>query len=504
MNLRAFTTKRNPFNFKLPISIVPLTGSLKDRMRPGNFFALVGQELQKRLRTFIGSDILPSNWAEKSRNFHVKAQDDSFTSVAVVSIPNAASRHNSTIRPDLISSSVSSVLSEKPNEVILAVDRDEDILGAVLAISRAMPCAYTRKLKDLQFDLNLSLYTAGVLKESSIQVSSAASRGVRLAQQLTDAAPNDLSTRDFADIVRADAERLGYSIKVIEGEELRENGFGGLWNVGKAAKLSPPVLMHLTWKAEENGDAAVIVGKGIVYDSGGLALKPRDGMAGMKRDMGGAAACFSAFSSIVESLQSGHARLKQPYSSIECILCLAENAIGSEAFKNDDILTLYSGLTVEVNNTDAEGRLVLADGVAYAAKHINDIGIVIDLATLTGAATYAAGHLHGGLLTNDADLEHEAVHAGQVSGDLVHPMLWIPEIFEKRMHSDFADLMNTSSPKDDVPASCAGWFIHKNLEVSGYKGKWMHVDMAKPVTFLKSGRASGYGVGLLTQMLIEW
>jgi len=180
------------------------------------------------------------------------------------------------------------------------------------------------------------------------------------------------------------------------------------------------------------------------------------------------------------------------------LLCLCENAIGPSAFRNDDILTMLSGKTVEVNNCDAEGRLVLADGVNHATKHIENLDCVIDMATLTGAQLIATGKKHAGILTNSLDVERRAVDAGLRSGDLVFPLLYAPELLISEFKSDFADMKNSVKDRSNAQTSCAGHFIEDHLEPD-YKGGWMHVDMAGPAN--KGVRGTGYGVGLILSLL---
>ena len=479
---------------------------------------LAGQNLKDRAKEWA-----PATFdLEKSKSFKVGHSE---LSVKVVS--SESSRFNCPTRPDLLSSSVAADLADGVDEVVIPIASDSEILTSTLAIARAMPCGYNLKKKGdapgkpptfalkqsaHSNPLKISFLSQPLLNPNHLEISARIGESVQFCQTLVDAAPNHLGVTEMVETVRNEFDRLdlkiprdlfSLSFKIIQGDELREKGFGGMWGVGKGAS-TPPALVHLSFEqlqACETSSTSVIVGKGVMYDSGGLALKPRDGMSGMKRDMGGAAACLSAFSAIVDLVASGQARLKS--SRLDCILCVVENSIGPASLRNDDVIELYSGLTAEINNTDAEGRLILADAVAYASKQIPSVSQVIDLATLTGAATYAAGHLHGGLLCNTNETEQALVEAGKLSGDLLFPMLWLPEVHANRMQSDVADLMNTSNPKDDLPSSCAGWFIWKNLEASGYKGSWAHIDMAKPVTFLK-GRASGYGVGLLSRYLMEW
>jgi probable aminopeptidase NPEPL1 len=236
------------------------------------------------------------------------------------------------------------------------------------------------------------------------------------------------------------------------------------------------------------------VGKGITYDTGGASLKPRDGMCGMKRDMGGSAGVFGAFLAAVKAggLPSG-----QP---LHLVLCLAENAIGSKMFLHDDIVMGYSGLTTEINNTDAEGRLVLSDGVSHVAKNL-DCELIVDMATLTGAQGIATGSHHASILATDADLEQEVVSAGLASGDLCHPGIFAPELLLHEFNSKFADMKNSVKNRSNAQSSCAGLFIYKHLKKAGYEGKWLHIDMAYPVHAPLGDYATGYGVGLLCKYL---
>ena len=264
--------------------------------------------------------------------------------------------------------------------------------------------------------------------------------------------------------------------------------------MGKGNTTNPPALVVLSHKGSKIGDSVVLVGKGIVYDSGGLAIKSREGMVGMKTDMSGSAAMFSAFVALVRmgGLASGE--------PLHCVLCLAENSIGPDSFRNDDVLRLYSGLTVEINNTDAEGRLVLADGCAYAAKHLKP-RLVVDMATLTGAQGVATGVYHGAALCAEEADEIAMVAAGKRSGDLVFPILFCPEFHRLNYKSEIADMKNSVSNRTDAVSSASGWFVYDHMNAAGYTGNWVHVDMAYPATFSGTGKGTGYGVALVCSLL---
>ncbi|XP_021110827.1 probable aminopeptidase NPEPL1 isoform X3 [Heterocephalus glaber] len=207
-------------------------------------------------------------------------------------------------------------------------------------------------------------------------------------------------------------------------------------------------------------------------------------MPGMKRDCGGAAAILGAF----------RAAIKQGFKdNLHAVFCLAENAVGPNATRPDDIHLLYSGKTVEINNTDAEGRLVLADGVSYACK---DLGadIILDMATLTGAQGIATGKYHAAVLTNSAEWEAACVKAGRKCGDLVHPLVYCPELHFSEFTSAVADMKNSVADRDNSPSSCAGLFIASHIGFD-WPGVWVHLDIAAPVH--AGERATGFGVALL-------
>jgi len=307
--------------------------------------------------------------------------------------------------------------------------------------------------------------------------------------------PNTVNPASFKDFVlEAIRELPEVSFDIIEGDELRDKGYGLLWATGKGA-VTPPCLLVLTHKGSDTSQKGVaLVGKGITFDTGGAALKSREGMCGMKRDMAGAAGMFGTFLALAKSggLPSGQ--------SLHCVLCLAENSIGSAAFLHDDILTCYSGLTVEINNTDAEGRLVLSDGVSHVAKHLN-CDIVADMATLTGAQGISTGTHHGLIVASDEQLERDIMAAGKHSGDMVHPGIFAPELLMHEFDSDFADLRNSVKNRSNAQSSCAGLFIYRHLTHCGYSGRWLHIDMAYPSFEPLGSFATGWGVGVLTTFL---
>lgn len=411
--------------------------------------------------------------------------------VVACALPEPCSRHNSPARPHAVADLVrGAVGGTQDAAVILALDEGSHAIASGVAVSRALH-RYSRKdtageSVDRTVTVAFQPY-GGIVTAETVARIAVLAESSRMAAELVDMPTSELDTTAFVQLARVQAGEVGASIEVIEGEELPEKGYGGLWGVGKAA-THLPALVILTWEpATAPEETLAWVGKGIVYDTGGLSIKGKEHMPGMKGDMGGAAAVLGAF---VAACKLG---AKQ---RIHCLLCLAENSVGPESTRPDDILHMYSGKTVEVNNTDAEGRLVLADGVAHAVKHLAP-DVIVDCATLTGAQLMATGRRHAGIVCNDDDLEAKAVDVGKATGDLVHPLPYVPEFYRKEFRSEIADLKNSVKDRMNAQTSCAAQFVAEHL--GNYAGKWLHVDLAGPSGY-DNGRGTGYGVALLTEL----
>ena len=409
--------------------------------------------------------------------------------VTLVVITSKYSRMNHPERPDLLSKHLRSVLkSNERNAILLCTNDTEHYDPLVIAASRAFP-RYSRKNGEQKRSLiDLSIF--GLSDEQEIAHLNALIDGVSHAAEWVDAPPAEFHVPEFVEAAREIAFRYNVEIDIFEGEQLLHMGAGGLWGVGMAAKYPPALVVLRGPKSSPDAPNMVWVGKGVVYDTGGLSLKPKGTMNGMKMDMGGAAGVLAAFEVAVAR---GLAQ------DLCAVLCLAENAIGPEALRNDDIITLYSGKTVEINNTDAEGRLILGDGVAYAHQHLSPV-VVVDMATLTGAQLISTGRHFGALVCNDAELEEAAVEAGLTSGDLVHPLPYCPELFKSEFKSAVADMKNSVKDRMNAQSSCAGHFVESHL--GDYTGKWLHVDIAGPA-FIQD-RGTGFGVGLLSTLAAAW
>jgi leucyl aminopeptidase len=311
---------------------------------------------------------------------------------------------------------------------------------------------------------------------------------VTLARELVDQPGNVATPAFLAEKAVEVCGRYGIDCRVMERDEMERNGMEALLAVAKGSS-QPPRFIVLEYRGGgEKERPTVLVGKGITFDSGGISLKPREGMEKMKNDMAGAAAVLGAVTAA--------ARLGLPVNLVGLIPA-AENLPGGRAYKPGDLVTSMSGKTIEIVNTDAEGRLVLCDALHYAQRYRP--AALIDLATLTGACVVALGPFATGLMGNDEGLVRALKKAGEASGERLWQLpLW--EEYGELMTSDIADLKNAGGPAAGTIS--AGWFLQ---QFAG-KSKWAHLDIAgtawtdKGRPYLPKG-ATGVGVRLLVEYL---
>ncbi|PSW64035.1 aminopeptidase PepB [Photobacterium leiognathi subsp. mandapamensis] len=305
--------------------------------------------------------------------------------------------------------------------------------------------------------------------------------------------PSQLAARAGEFIKSLAPEHVTY--KIIKGNDLLDEGWNGIHAVGRGSDHRPAML-RLDYNPTGDADAPVfacLVGKGITFDSGGYSIKPSGGMTAMKADMGGAALATGGL-----ALAMARGLNKR----IKLVLCCAENMISGRALKLGDIIKYKNGTTVEILNTDAEGRLVLADGLIYANSQNPEI--VIDCATLTGAAKMALGNDYHALLSFDAELSHQALTAAAEENEGMWP-LPLADMHRNMLPSNFADLANISNGEFMPGASTAAAFL--SYFVDDYKKGWMHIDASG--TFRKSANdqwsagATGMGVRTLANILTK-
>lgn len=412
----------------------------------------------------------------------------------VAALPTKASRHNSDSRAHALTKLVLSESSGVSESIVVVCER-ENLFASGCAVARAFPIFNRKTTKKTGGESEVTVHVEFVLvggetvREQDVEVLGYAAKGIRLTAKIVDAPCNEMNVSGFLSELEAVANELKLVPKIIRGEELNDQGFGGIYGVGKAA-VDPPALAVLSYEPEGATETVAWVGKGIVYDTGGLSIKGKTAMPGMKRDCGGAAAILGGFYAAVKS------GFKQ---NLHAVFCLAENSVGPKSTRPDDIHRLYSGCTVEINNTDAEGRLVLADGVCYADRDLK-AQIILDMATLTGAQGIATGKYHGAILTNNEEWEEKALVVGRKTADLLAPVPYCPELHFSEFTSAVADMKNSVMDRGNAQVSCAGLFINAHLGFE-YSGVWLHVDMASPVH--NGERATGYGVALLMGLFGE-
>lgn len=408
-------------------------------------------------------------------------------------LPDRVSRYNAPARAEAIRRTMAAAaghLSKGKVAVIIVLDDVEHTAAAVNAVGRAFPLLSMKSVKGMPRRLQIAAVDR---KGGSLDISSMAKSVLewsREAARWVDTPPSELNPGAFAEqIIKGLKGKSGVKVREIVGEKLVAEQLGGIYAVGKAAVSAPRMVVatYTPSKRTKKSRHVALVGKGVTFDTGGLHLKPRGGIEGMKCDMGGAAAVVGAFRVLVE---------RGCPHTVTLIVCLAENAIDSASYKPDDVITTHSGKTVEINNTDAEGRLLLVDGVSYAAREL-EVDCVIDAATLTGAQMIATGQAHAAVFSNDEELESLAVVSGKKTGDLVHPLIFAPELFRQEFASPIADMTNSVQNRFNAQSSCAAQFIYAHLE--GTSVKWLHIDLAGP-SFIR-GRGTGFGVALISEMV---
>ena len=322
---------------------------------------------------------------------------------------------------------------------------------------------------------------------------SALLEGLSFTRELVTEPANVIYPETFVERARAQLEPLGAEIQVMDEKEMAQLGMGALLGVGQGS-VRPPRLLTIRWNGagDANRKPVVFVGKGITFDTGGISIKPAAGMEAMKWDMGGAGAVAGAMKAIA---------MRKAKANVIGICVLAENMPDGNAQRPGDVVTSMSGQTIEVINTDAEGRLVLADAMTWAQRTFKP-EMMVDLATLTGAMIIALGYEYAGLFSNDDGLAEKLTKAGQASGD----KLWrfpLGEAYDKQMDSQIADMKN-AGPREGG-SIMAATFLQRFVEDGT---KWAHLDIAGTVWANKPGSlydkgATGYGVALLDRFVSD-
>ena len=330
--------------------------------------------------------------------------------------------------------------------------------------------------------------------EAAVRRGELIANGTIFARDLSNAPGNYLTPKSLAEKAEAIAAASGLNCEIFDKATLEEKGFRTLLAVAQGSVEEPRFIILEYVPDGEGQDTVVLVGKGITFDTGGINIKPADGLIGMKCDMAGAAAVIGAMSVI------GHIK---PNVRVIALVAAAENMPGSKALRPDDIITSYGGKTIEILNTDAEGRLVLADTLGWAAQY--NAKAVIDLATLTGAVLGTFGKHCAGAMTNDAPLMAKVSAAAIKTHERVWELpLW--DDYDKDVKSTVADIKNLGDGRN-AGTIAAGKFLQAFVE---HNYPWVHLDIAgtawdvKGKSYIPENGASGYGVQLLVQLVEDW
>ncbi|NVJ49626.1 MAG: leucyl aminopeptidase [Gammaproteobacteria bacterium] len=342
-----------------------------------------------------------------------------------------------------------------------------------------------RPLRKLVF--NVTTRRDLTIGEQAIAEGLAVAEGIKLAKDLANMPPNICHPTYLAEQAQAIADEYEQvSCEVLEESDMLELGMGAFMAVAQGS-AQPAKLITLNYQgAAADQNPITLVGKGLTFDSGGISIKPSEAMDEMKYDMGGAAGVFGAFLAVV--------KLQLPINVVMAVAA-AENMPGGHACRPGDVVTSMSGQTIEILNTDAEGRLVLCDTLTYIEKYNPDV--VIDVATLTGACVIALGAHATGLLSNHNPLAHDLLNAGETADDRAWRLpLW--DEYQEQLNTNFADMANIGGrPAGTITAAC---FLSRFTK----KYQWAHLDIAG--TAWRGGKekgATGRPVSMLTQYIID-
>lgn len=311
-----------------------------------------------------------------------------------------------------------------------------------------------------------------------------------LAREIINTPPQDCVPLDLANIALQLAKEHSIKCKIGDIKFLKKEKMNAFLAVSKAS-VNEPRLIHLSYIPKKSKKKVVLVGKGLTYDTGGLSLKPADYMTTMKADKSGGCAVLGIMKAI---------SILKPDFEVHGIIGASENMIGGNAYKPDDILHTREGISVEVKNTDAEGRLVLADCLSYAQDLKPDY--IIDLATLTGACVVALGEYTSGIMGYNDELKNKFEEVALNSGELVAKLPFNKHL-EKLLESKNADISNISSSRYGG-AITAGLFLGKFIR-DKYKDKWLHIDIAGPAFVEKEWDVNPYGAsGVGVRSVVEF
>jgi leucyl aminopeptidase len=367
---------------------------------------------------------------------------------------------------------------------------------------------YLSEKTSCEFEIYLSERMGGIVDKQSYKYINSLNAGIGLTRNLVDDTPQAINPSTMPAIIDIELDSPKITIKKYSFEELEKMGMEGITNVGKASIHKPNMVHTILKPIGETKKKIVLVGKGLTYDSGGLDIKTGGHMKGMKCDMAGSATMFG----VIKTLMN----LDLQNVEVHWISAFAENMVDGNSYKADDILTTYSGLTVEVDNTDAEGRLTLADVLTFATTLEPDY--IIDAATLTGACMAALGHETTALMSNNEEFKSKLITQFEIENE---PTLWVnmSERMRKAVKGDISDLMNTSNMERQCGHATAGLFLSHFVDQNLFRNEelktknpkiypWIHLDIAgsaynEKTNSLKVSGATGQSVRTLVNWILS-
>lgn len=381
-------------------------------------------------------------------------------------------------------------------------DFDHEVTGSLIA-SGALLASYKfdkyftkQKEEDKTFVKSLEILVKDKkLAEHLFIEKKAIAMGVFLARDCISEPPNILYPESYSEIIIKELEHLGVEVEVFGEREMRNLGMGAIIGVGQGSQNESKLVIMKYIGTNDNEMPIVFVGKGVTFDSGGISLKPSAGMADMKYDMAGSAAVVGAMKAIA---------LRSAKTNVIGVIGLVENMPSGQAQRPSDVVTSMSGQTIEVLDTDAEGRLVLADAIWYAQDKFKP-QCVIDLATLTGAIVVALGNTYAGIFANNEELADRLIKAG----DEVDEKLWrmpLHSDYDEMIKSEIADIANLGNIRGAAASSTAAQFIGRFIQEGV---NWAHLDIAGMAWEKKGAHicpkgAAGYGVRLLNKFVQDY
>ncbi len=416
----------------------------------------------------------------ESKKIYVGCEEESYDAIAIA-ISTAIKKFNSTKYKD----AKIEIFGDESSTLKALVE------GAILG-SYTFDKYKSKKEKEIKKELIIICKATKELQKI-VDESTHIADSVNKVRNFVNTTPQDFYPEIMAKEARKVAKDNGITCKVHGEEFLEKNQMNAMLSVARAS-IHEPKLIHLTYKPKNATKKIVLVGKGLTYDSGGLSLKPADFMVTMKSDKSGGCAVIGILNAV--------SKLNLPIE-VHGIIGAVENMIGGDAYKPDDVLTAKNGKTIEVRNTDAEGRLVLADCLCYAQDKIKDFDYIFDYATLTGACVVGVGEYTTGIMGNNTVLKRDAVSSALNSGEYA-TTLPFNRFLRKTIKSEIADICNIANTRYGG-AITAGLFLD-NFIYDENKDKWLHFDIAGPAFVEKAWGynphgASGAGVRMTVEFL---